>query len=109
MRNLLPLLSGILLLSSFSNSNLITTDYDNEVVELTTNSFILMNDVNQKVSINTDNGSIHLFNGSTTRINCSIGNDITWGNKSREGEVIFKITDNMCGNVVKLSDLINYL
>jgi len=99
---------GIVLLSSFSKGISNKKEGGNNIETSLNTSFVLMNDTNQKISINTTKGVVYLFDGCTTSIECNIGEDIRWGKANEKDGVIFKITTNMCGEVLKFSDLVNY-
>lgn len=69
-------------------------------------SFSLINDSKDKISIHTGTGFVSLNKGSKTSIGCNIGKEVRWANEGKKGDVIFKITADMCGKTLKLSELI---
>jgi hypothetical protein len=68
-------------------------------------SFSLINDTKDKVSIHTGTGFVSLNKGSKTSIGCNIGKEVRWAESGKKGAVIFKITKDMCGETLKLSEL----
>jgi len=68
-------------------------------------SFSLINDTKDKISIHTGTGFVSLNKGSKTSIGCNVGKEVRWANDGKKGEVIFKITADMCGKTLKLSEL----
>lgn len=70
-------------------------------------SFSLVNDTKSKVSIYTGSGYVTLNKGSKTSISCKVGKTVHWANKGKKGEVIFKITSDMCGETIKLSKVMD--
>jgi hypothetical protein len=68
-------------------------------------SFSLINDSKDKISIYTGTGFVSLNKGSRTSIGCNIGKEVRWANEGKKGDVIFKITIEMCGKTLKLSEL----
>lgn len=68
-------------------------------------SFSLINDTKDKVSIHTGTGFVSLNKGSKTSIGCNVGKEVRWAESGKKGDVIFKIKDDMCGKTLKLSDL----
>ncbi len=68
-------------------------------------SFSLINDTKDKVSIHTGTGFVSLNKGSKTSIGCNVGKEVRWANEGKKGDVIFKITSDMCGKTLKLSTL----
>lgn len=71
----------------------------------TESSFSLINDTKDKISIHTGTGFVSLNKGSKTSIGCNVGKEVRWGNEGKKGDVIFKITDDMCGKTLKISEL----
>lgn len=69
-------------------------------------SFSLINDTKEKVTIHTGTGIVSLNNGSKTSIGCNVGKEVRWANDGKKGEVIFKITNEMCGETLKLSKFV---
>ena len=70
-------------------------------------SFSLINDTKEKISIYTGTGFVSLNKSSKTSIGCNVGKEVRWANKGKKGNVIFKITNSMCGKTLKLSTLID--
>ncbi len=70
-------------------------------------SFSLINDTKSKVSIYTGSGYVTLNKGSKTSISCKVGKTVHWASKGIKGDVIFKITSDMCGETVKLSKVMD--
>jgi hypothetical protein len=70
-------------------------------------SFSLVNDTKEKVSIYTGSGFVSLNKGSKTSISCNSGKEVRWANKGKKGDVIFKITSDMCGKTIKLSKVMD--
>ncbi len=66
-------------------------------------SFTLTNDTKEKVTIHTGTGIVSLNKGSKTSIGCNVGKEVRWANEGKKGDVIFKITKEMCGETLKLS------
>ena len=89
------LLLSFVVLTSFStipnpeiNSNLKTEAVLGE-------SFSLINDSKDKISIHTGTGFVSLNKGSKTSIGCNVGKEVRWANEGKKGDVIFKITADM--------------
>lgn len=80
----------------------------NSYIELTKfdNSFSLINDTKEKVSIHTGTGFVSLNKGAKTSIGCNIGKEVRWANEGKKGDVIFKIETVHCGKTLKLSELL---
>lgn len=68
-------------------------------------SFSLINDTKDKVSIHTGTGFVSLNKGAKTSISCAAGKEVRWADSGKKGDIIFKITEDMCGKTLKLSDL----
>lgn len=75
--------------------------------EIYGSSFSLINDTKSKISIYTGSGYVTLNKGSKTSISCKVGKTVHWANKGKKGDVIFKITSDMCGETVKLSKVMD--
>lgn len=59
----------------------------------------LVNDTDKKVNIHTGNGSVTLNpGGGSTSFSCTVGKSI-----KADGKEIFKVTEKMCGETIKLS------
>ena len=69
-------------------------------------SFTLINDTKEKVTIHTGTGILSLNKGSKTSIGCNVGKEVRWANDGKKGDVIFKITNDMCGETLKLSKFV---
>lgn len=99
------LLSSFVVLTSFGTmtNSQITTNVKTEMV--VGESFSLINDSKDKISIHTGTGFVSLNKGSKTSIGCNVGKEVRWANEGKKGDVIFKITADMCGKTLKLSEL----
>ena len=69
-------------------------------------SISFINDSKDKISIHTGTGFVSLNKGSKTSIGCNVGKEVRWANEGKKGDVIFKITSDMCGKTLKLSEFI---
>lgn len=59
----------------------------------------LLNDTGNKLSVHTSTGTTSLnANGGKTSFSCKVGKSI-----KVEGKEVFKVTEKMCGETVKLS------
>jgi hypothetical protein len=99
------LLSSFVVLTSFGT---ITNTENTSSVKTETvvgESFSLINDSKDKISIHTGTGFVSLNKGSKTSIGCNVGKEVRWANEGKKGDVIFKITADMCGKTLKLSEL----
>ena len=98
------LIFGLVFLSAFTTlENTKGNTSDNAITETTVASFSLLNDTKEKVSIYTGSGFVSLNKGSKTSITCNTKKEVRWANKGKKGDVIFKITNDMCGKTIKLS------
>ena len=99
------LLSSFVVLTSFGTitNTENTSSVKTEIV--VGESFSLINDSKDKISIHTGTGFVSLNKGSKTRIGCKVGKEVRWANEGKKGDVIFKITADMCGKTLKLSEL----
>ncbi|WP_430399774.1 hypothetical protein [Flavobacterium sp.] len=88
-------------LTSFTNNEMPNPSIELNVGE----SFSLINDTKDKVSIHTGTGFVSLNKGSKTSIGCNVGKEVRWAESGKKGDVIFKITKDMCGKTLKLSEL----
>ncbi len=88
-------------LTSFTNNEMLKPSIELSVGE----SFSLINDTKDKVSIHTGTGFVSLNKGSKTSIGCNVGKEVRWAESGKKGDVIFKITKDMCGKTLKLSEL----
>ncbi len=98
-------LFSVIVLSSFTsveNTSPIPASVEDVI---TFASFSLVNDTKEKVSIHTGSGFVSLNKGSKTSITCNTGKEVRWASKGKKGDVIFKITSDMCGKTLKLSKL----
>ena len=66
-------------------------------------SFKLVNDTDADVQIHTGSGFVEINKSSSTSITCEAGREIRLANKGKKGDVLFVVTDSMCGKTVKLS------
>ena len=79
----------------------------NDTIEaVNASSFTILNDTKGPVSIHTGSGFVTLNKGSKTSVTCNVGKEVSYGESGKKGAVIFKITDSMCGETVRLSDYI---
>ncbi|MES2864969.1 MAG: hypothetical protein V4666_12665 [Bacteroidota bacterium] len=69
-------------------------------------SISFINDSKDKISIYTGTGFVSLNKGSKTSIGCNVGKEVRWANEGKKGDVIFKITSEMCGKTLKLSEFV---
>jgi hypothetical protein len=91
---------------TFSLTSFTTIDCKEIKTEISIgSSFSLINDTKEKVSIYTGTGFVSLNKGSKTSIDCNVGKEVRWAESVKKGDVIFKITDDMCGETLKLSTL----
>ncbi|WP_055445087.1 hypothetical protein [Lacinutrix himadriensis] len=95
-----------LVLVSFSEGKQTLNTSDKIEVSIAS-SFSLVNDTKEKVSIYTGSGFVSLNKGSKTSISCNSGKEVRWANKGKKGNVIFKITSDMCGKTIKLSKVMD--
>jgi len=98
-------LFSVLVLSSFTTINQPTLNTSPKEDVVIVASFSLVNDTKEKVSIHTGSGFVSLNKGSKTSITCNTGKEVRWASKGKKGDVIFKITSDMCGKTLKLSKL----
>ena len=87
--------------------NVVNIKKNNAIIreESIESSFSLINDSKDKISIHTGTGFVSLNKGSKTRIGCNIGKEVRWANEGKKGDVIFKISSEMCGKTLKLSEV----
>mgnify|MGYP006189860783 CR=1 FL=1 len=64
-------------------------------------SFSLINDSKDKISIHTGTGFVSLNKGSKTSIGCNVGKEVRWANKGKKGDIIFTGTPE---GVAKISE-----
>jgi len=103
----LLLACAVVLFSAFSTTENCNVSSDQSTMEASTfASFSLVNDTKEKVSIHTGSGFVSLNKGSKTSITCKKGKEVRWAESGKKRDVIFEITDDMCGKTIKLS---NYL
>ncbi len=67
-------------------------------------SITFINDSKEKITIHTGTGIVSLNKGSKTSIGCNVGKEVCWAENGKKGEIIFKITAEMCGKTFKLSE-----
>ncbi|MEQ3661435.1 MAG: hypothetical protein ABNG98_01155 [Flavobacterium sp.] len=102
MKKVIIILAALSLgLTSFSTKEISKTLIEVNVGE----SFSLINDTKDKISIHTGTGFVSLNKGSKTSIGCNVGKEVSWAKSGKKGDVIFKITKDMCGETLKLSEL----
>lgn len=92
---------------SFSSITETTETAVETTKEIYGSSFKLINDTKNKVSIYTGSGYVTLNKGSKTSISCKVGKTVHWASKGKKGDVIFKITSDMCGETIKLSKVMD--
>ena len=98
------LVFGLVFLSAFTTlENTNGKILDSAITETPVASLSLLNDTKEKVSIYTGSGFVSLNKGSKTSITCNTKKEVRWANKGKKGDVIFKITNEMCGKTIKLS------
>lgn len=87
--------------------NVVNIKKNNAIIreESIESSFSLINDSKDKISIHTGTGFVSLNKGSKTSIGCNIGKEVRWANEGKKGDVIFKISSEMCGKTLKLSEV----
>lgn len=103
MKKIILLAAVVFGLCSFTavvSTNEISTEY------AISKSFTLINDTKNEVSIHTGTGFVTLNKGSKTSIGCNTGKEVSWAEKGKKGNAIFKITDDICGTTVKLSSYV---
>jgi hypothetical protein len=66
-------------------------------------SFKLVNDTDGDVQIHTGSGFVELNKSASTSITCDVGREIRLANKGKKGNVLFVVSETMCGKTVKLS------
>ncbi|QHI38542.1 hypothetical protein IMCC3317_39350 [Kordia antarctica] len=98
---------SLLSILSFSEVTQTTTTEIDTTEEVYGSSFSLVNDTKNKISIYTGSGYVSLNKGSKTSISCKVGKTVHWASKGKKGDVIFKITSDMCGETVKLSKVMD--
>ncbi|MCH2194516.1 hypothetical protein [Kordia sp.] len=98
---------SLLSVLSFSTLSEIVTVETEKIEEVYGSSFSLVNDTKSKVSIYTGSGYVSLNKGSKTSISCKVGKTVHWAKNGKKGDVIFKITSDMCGETVKLSKVMD--
>lgn len=99
------LLLSFVVLSSFNSASNVDFKLKSNVSIVVGESFSLINDSKDKISIHTGTGFVSLNKGSKTSIGCNVGKEVRWANEGKKGDVIFKITADMCGKTLKLSEL----
>jgi len=103
MKTVLVVIAAVILSSFTATEQSISTTINLEITEATFASFSLINDTKEKVSIHTGSGFVSLNKGSKTSITCKVGKEVRWAERGSKKDVIFKITDDMCGKTIKLS------
>lgn len=103
------IMKSVLLIMYFSFVGLNVVNINNTEATLKgtaiDSSFSLINNSKDKISIHTGTGFVSLNKGSKTSIGCNVGKEVRWANDGKKGDVIFKITSEMCGKTFKLSEL----
>ncbi len=99
------LLLSFVVLSSFNSTSNVDFKLKSNVSIVVGESFSLINDSKDKISIHTGTGFVSLNKGSKTSIGCNVEKEVRWANEGKKGDVIFKITADMCGKTLKLSEL----
>lgn len=95
---------GFILLTSFGTIE--KTDLRSSLnTVVVSESFSLINDTKDKISIHTGSGFVSLNKGAKTSISCNVGKEVRWANEGKKGNLIFKITAEMCGKTLKMSEL----
>lgn len=92
---------------SFSSITETTETAVETTKEIYGSSFKLINDTKNKVSIYTGSGYVTLNKGGKTSISCKVGKTVHWASKGKKGAIIFKITNDMCGETIKLSKVMD--
>ena len=100
------LLSSFVVLSSFGIITNTETTSSVKIEKVVGESFSLINDSKDKISIHTGTGFVSLNKGSKTSIGCNVGKEVRWANEGKKGDVIFKIKADMCGKTLKFSELL---
>lgn len=96
---------SFVMLTAFGTSEKINSNKKSNIEVVLGESFSLINDSKDKISIHTGTGFVSLNKGSKTSIGCNVGKEVRWANEGKKGDVIFKITADMCGKTLKLSEL----
>jgi hypothetical protein len=99
----------VLTLAMGSAITMANVNANNEIgTEVSTGeSFKLINDTKQKISIHTGTGFVSLEKGSSTSVGCNVGKEVRYADSGKKGDVIFEIDESMCGKTIKLSEYIN--
>jgi len=98
------LILGVAILSAFShsaicNDNLKTSTQSNINVVYDEGKITLINDTANAIKVHTGSGEVTLNpRGGKTSFSCNPGKSIKF-----DGEVAFKVTEEMCGETIKLS------
>ena len=93
------------MLTSFGTIEKVILDKTTVTEVVVGESFSLINDSKDKISIHTGTGFVSLNKGSKTSIGCNVGKEVRWAESGKKGGLIFKITKDMCGETLKLSKL----
>ena len=103
MKNLFILSSIALFLSSFTApDDLLKSQPAKEIIKFS--SITILNDTKESVSIHTGSGFVILNKDSKTSVSCNVGKEVSLAHKGKKTKSIFKITEDMCGSTVRLSD-----
>jgi len=100
---IIVILTSVFFFSSFAEIEKV--NQINQIEIKIESSFSLINDSKDKISIHTGTGFVSLNKGSKTSIGCNVRKEVRWANEGKKGEVIFKITADMCGKTLKLSEV----
>ncbi|MDP5000536.1 MAG: hypothetical protein NWQ15_01460 [Flavobacterium sp.] len=100
---IIVILTSVFFFSSFAEIEKV--NQINQIEIKIESSFSLINDSKDKISIHTGTGFVSLNKGSKTSIGCNVGKEVRWANEGKKGDVIFKITADMCGKTLKLSEV----
>jgi len=99
------LVFSLVVLSSFGSITMNPSEKAVQTEIIIGDSFSLINDTKDKVSIHTGTGFVSLNKGAKTSIGCNEGKEVRWADNGKKTHVIFVITANMCGKTFKLSEL----
>ena len=91
-------------LGMYSFTTIPTANEIRNNTKVISSSFTLLNDTKEAVSVHTGSGFVTLQKGSKTSISCNVGKEVSWAESGKKKGVIFKISSDMCGETVRLSD-----
>ncbi len=101
MKSTSKILFGLALVASISFGGMNTANAapPKVVVVMSNGTIKLVNDTDKKLSIHTGTGTVTLNpGGGSTSFSCTPGKSI-----KADGKEIFKVTEKMCGETIKLS------